>query len=206
MRVRQRSKRQRGLLATCSRHGYVINVVFLLLLLVGIATSRPTSTKGLLHHFRGHTSQVFSHNHHHNGNNSAAAKQQSTSSVNPPRVNVPLVTGCGRGGTHATAAMLSELGGVTGRHEGFQQDAISVGWMYGAHVKAAETLGWDWPPAGRYPFERQGDAVARLEQLRSFEPVVLLVRHPLQVIASVRRCFCASGTRDVGTVADERSW
>ena len=123
-------------------------------------------------------------------------------------MTTPLVTGCGRGGTHATAAALTGVG-VSAKHEGFAVGQVSVGWPFGAPLGENEELGWNWPPKGRYPFESYNDAVKRLKRLQHFAPVVLLVRHPLDVIASVRRCFCSMGLRTLSEVTalnDNRSW
>ena len=123
------------------------------------------------------------------------------------RVAAPLVTGCGRGGTHSTAMMLNKLG-VNTAHESFSHEGVSVGWPYGAPLGRQEYIGYDWEPKGRYPFEKEKSYRDRMKFLAYFEPVVLLVRNPIDVISSTRRCFCAKGKRETKTeiLNDGRSW
>ena len=120
---------------------------------------------------------------------------------------VPLVTGCGRGGTHTTAAMLAAIG-VHAVHEDFVTNGVSVSWPYGAHLNDGESCGFEWEPKGRYPWEKMQSYKDRIATLSRFSPVVLLVRDPLQVISSTRRCFCARGgrTTENSIKADLRSW
>ena len=127
--------------------------------------------------------------------------------VNSAKQPSPLVTGCGRGGTHSTAAMLEKLG-VQTAHEDFAANGVSVGWPYAAPLGDNEYIGYDWPPEGRYPFEKVKSYESRLKNLDVFAPVVLLVRYPLDVIASTMRCFCARGTRTTANEIknDKRSW
>ncbi len=124
-----------------------------------------------------------------------------------PRHPVPLVTGCGRGGTHSTAAMLASLG-LKALHEDYAHDGISVAWPYAAPIADGEHIGYNWPPTGRYPFESVEGYMDRAATLEVFSPVVLLVRDPLDVISSTRRCFCARGTRHtaIEIMNDGRSW
>jgi hypothetical protein len=120
---------------------------------------------------------------------------------------VPLVTGCGSSGTHSAAAMLQQLG-VNAPHEGYVSNGVSVGWPYAAIVQHGEDIGFDYPPKGRYPFESVSAYAERTDTLSIFKPVVLLVRDPLHVIASTRRCFCAKGSRLTETQLKNynRSW
>jgi len=120
---------------------------------------------------------------------------------------VPLVTGCGRGGTHSTAAMLNKLG-APALHEDYGPDSISVSWPYGAPIANGEYIGYTFLPAGRYPFEKITSYNSRIESLSKYEPVVILVRDPIKVISSTRRCFCAKGFRyaEPQIKADNRSW
>jgi hypothetical protein len=43
---------------------------------------------------------------------------------------VPLVTGCGRSGTHTAGELLLSLG-IKAVHEGAAKDAVAVSWFYG---------------------------------------------------------------------------
>jgi len=43
---------------------------------------------------------------------------------------VPLVTGCGRSGTHTVEELLLSLG-IKAVHEGAAKDAVAVSWFYG---------------------------------------------------------------------------
>ena len=120
---------------------------------------------------------------------------------------LPLVTGCGRGGTHATTAMLKQLG-VKCAHEGVVEGGVSVGCPFAAKVEDGEYIGFEWPPLGRYPFESVDSYNVRTKTVSKFSPVVLLVRNPIDVISSTRRCFCAKGMRNTpGRIrSDNRSW
>ncbi len=119
---------------------------------------------------------------------------------------VPLVTGCGRSGTHAAAAALNELG-LKAVHEQYQEDAIVVSWLYGADLPPTALIIPD-RESGSYPFESAVSRANRLRTLERFSPVVQLVRHPLEVISSTRRCFCAAGNRTTPrqVAADANSW
>jgi hypothetical protein len=61
---------------------------------------------------------------------------------------------------------------------------------------------------GSYPFESVVSRANRLNTLERFSPVVQLVRHPLDVVSSTRRCFCAAGnlTTQRQFTADANSW
>lgn len=90
--------------------------------------------------------------------------------------------------------------------------AVSVSWLYAV------------PDAEAYPWENRKDAQYRRSVLaqntkllksnptttnnKLFDPVVHLVRHPLKVISSLRRCFCGRGTRStpLGNRNDKLSW
>ena len=114
----------------------------------------------------------------------------------PNSSTLPLVTGCGRGGTHSVAEALESIG-VPAVHEGAEPGAVSVSWLYGGHAYFS------------YPFETSSSYVARTDKNpMPFGPVVLLVRNPLDVISSTRRCFCAQGSRLIAgqAHADRDSW
>lgn len=111
---------------------------------------------------------------------------------------LPLVTGCGRGGTHSVAQALEAMG-IPAVHEGAELGAVSVSWLYGGHAYFS------------YPFETSSSYDARTRTkgpAPPFGPVVLLARNPLDVISSTRRCFCAEGSRLIAgqAHADQDSW
>ena len=118
---------------------------------------------------------------------------------------VPLITGCGRSGTLSLAAFLRSLG-IDAVHEGMKQGAVSVSWLYSAPADLSGT--------SYYPFESSASIKTRRLKVRAakrgrlFAPVVRVVRHPLKVISSARRCFCGHGTRSTarGAMNDFRSW
>ena len=115
----------------------------------------------------------------------------------------PLVTGCGRSGTLSVSDFLNSIN-IASVHESVVPDAVSVSWLY-----AYET--------SIYPFEGLKNAKYRRDLKRRhniqnnldlFDPVVQIVRHPLKVISSTRRCFCGRGTRTLkrGMLSDKKSW
>ena len=115
---------------------------------------------------------------------------------------VPLVTGCGRSGTFSLADYLKSIG-IPAIHEGINHGHVSVSWLYAAKDR-------------RYPFESRSSARLRVAKYNLqkpgvstiFGPVVHLVRHPLKVISSTRRCFCGKGTKQTrrGRISDKQSW
>ena len=107
---------------------------------------------------------------------------------------IPLVTGCGRGGTLSIATYLNSVG-VKAVHEDVKKGYVSVSWLYAAN-------------AASYPFEGKGSRTLRAGRGYTFSPVVHLVRHPMKVISSTRRCFCGRGTRKTkaGRKSDLKSW
>jgi len=115
---------------------------------------------------------------------------------------VPLVTGCGRGGTLSAATLLNNVG-IGAEHEGMKKGYVSVSWLYAATDDF-------------FPFENQKAHHLRqsLEETLTkarkplFDPVVHLVRNPLDAISSTRRCFCGAGTRkrSQGYYNDMVSW
>jgi len=120
------------------------------------------------------------------------AKQQAFAST-------PLITGCGRSGTHSLMTFLKSIG-VKAVHEAMKKDHVSVSWLY-----AAESMS--------YPFENFESAKYRKMLMKQkpqtvplFSPVVHLTRHPLKVMSSTRRCFCGRGDRELGAPADRKSW
>lgn len=94
---------------------------------------------------------------------------------------VPLVTGCGRGGTHSAAGYLRACG-VEAIHEGVSDTAVAVSWWYALGDPGAEI-----PTRA----DRRTGVVASLGA--RFSPVVHLVRNPLENINSLAGCFCGFG-------------
>ena len=139
----------------------------------------------------------------HNANNVTVTSHTVRASVAPianySLSTTPLVTGCGRSGTLSMHAMLSSVG-IDAKHEDYKPGAISVSWVYGAITPQSRIA--------PVPFEAKSSLKARRAHLSHFAPVVLLVRHPLHVIASTQRCFCGGGSRKTpkGNVNDARSW
>jgi hypothetical protein len=143
----------------------------------------------------------------------------SSTTTGAPNRTTRLVTGCGRGGTHSTAAALTQLG-VNATHEDYSNDGVVVGWPYAAAVTVGEDfrsvrplkrgLRQDYrgPLVGCFLWESTIGCKERRATLKMFSPVVLLVRHPLDVISSTRRCFCATGDRGTrhNIRADDLSW
>lgn len=115
----------------------------------------------------------------------------------PPKaagIEIPLITGCGRSGSLSVWHLLQIKLGVRTLHERIHPSAVTVSWLYAV------------PSADTYPFE---DAESRAYRLNSsFAPVLHVVRHPLQQIASTQRCFCGGGnlTAELGYTADATSW
>lgn len=138
-------------------------------------------------------------------------------------VTVPLVTGCGRGGTHSVAKWLND-NNVPAVHEGIAPGAMAVSWLYAPFANdEAHTLNevrvpfdhinqsnWnnifaEWKPefakyaddsmvlAQQYPEFVEQGADSSVK-IR-FHPIVHVVREPLKAIASLARCFCGSGHR-----------
>ncbi|GMH61451.1 hypothetical protein TL16_g03256 [Triparma laevis f. inornata] len=109
----------------------------------------------------------------------------------------PLVTGCGRSGTHFMADEIMG-NGIPVKHERIDE-AGSVSWIYGAnHVPSLRKLE-TW-------FASEEDTVLRESLNFRHFPVVHVVRHPLKAIASLTTCFCGCGSMSCGAWADEPSW
>ena len=138
---------------------------------------------------------------------SSSSSSTTTANVEKPRSQkgkkqIPLVTGCGRSGSLSVSSYLASKG-ISSIHEGMKRSSVSVSWLY------------LMSQPGRYPFEDLASAKLRVAKRRVwggdipiFDPVVHLVRHPLKVISSTRRCFCGKGTRDTmrGRNSDAKSW
>jgi hypothetical protein len=94
-------------------------------------------------------------------------------------IELPLVTGAGRSGTHSVAEYLNHFS-IPSVHEGAHLDHVSVGWNFAG----AGAL-----PQGSFPMEKPRD-----EQMRRrgvvFQPVVHLVREPLSSIHALAGCLC----------------
>jgi len=114
---------------------------------------------------------------------------------------IPLITGCGRSGTLTLKNALQNLG-VSAVHEGVAPGAVSVSWLYAAY------------DAHKFPFEKSRHASYRKSREAKvtagsiFGPVIHLVRHPLKVISSTRRCFCGKGTPSSrkSAISSFKSW
>jgi len=138
-------------------------------------------------------------------------------------VTVPLITGCGRGGTHSVAKWLNE-NNIPAVHEGIAPGAMAVSWLYAPfandevhtlnelrvpfdHINQSDwsNIFTEWKPqfakyaedskvlAQAYPEYVKQDAGSSVK-IR-FHPIVHVVREPLTAIASLARCFCGSGHR-----------
>jgi len=104
---------------------------------------------------------------------------------------MPLITGCGRSGTHSIAEAFTQAGIPYG-HEHFR-DKGAVSWPHAANDT-------------KYPFE---DELSRkIREKAIIEPLIQVVRHPLNAIESIQRCFCASGNikSSNGAYNDKLSW
>ena len=115
--------------------------------------------------------------------------------------SIPLVTGCARSGTLSVSEYLDSIG-IHAIHENVKENFVSVSWLYAVKDK-------------KYPFEssfasdlRSATQVLLNAGQSLFSPVVHIVRHPLKVISSTRRCFCGTGDRTsrLGKRSDEKSW
>jgi len=116
----------------------------------------------------------------------------------------PLIVGCGRTGTLSLSHYLVKSAGVKSVHEKMEPYSVSVSWLYAV------------PDAAVYPFEGKRSPGFRRFKVKAlkrvgkplFGPVVHVVRHPLKVISSTRRCFCGRGTRStgLGQASDAKSW
>jgi len=95
-------------------------------------------------------------------------------------IELPLVTGAGRSGTHSVAEYLTHEASTPSVHEGARLDHVSVGWNFAG----AGAL-----PQGSFPMEKPRD-----EQMKRrgvvFRPVVHLVREPLSSIHALAGCLC----------------
>ena len=128
--------------------------------------------------------------------NTSTADSSATNSVSSRRVprggpltlqpatantlTIPLVTGCGRAGTHSVSQYLNSIG-IPAVHEGAEEGKVAVSWWYA--LKDAHGL----PGA----VDRRSDEVR--ESGVVFDPVVHLVRDPLDAITSLTNCLCAPG-------------
>ena len=111
----------------------------------------------------------------------------------------PLITGCGRSGTHFIAEEIM-ANNIDVKHERIGSKG-SVSWIYGVpHVASERTLE-TW-------FASEQDTLLRELPTSEFQffPIVHVVRHPIKAIASLLTCFCGCGSMQCGGWADEPSW
>lgn len=156
-------------------------------------------------------------------NDATKPKPRNSSSESETVLTVPLVTGCGRGGTHSVAKWLNE-NNIPAVHEGIAPGAMAVSWLYAPFANdEAHTLNevrvpfdhinqssWsnfftNWKPEfAKYADDSKVLAQQHPEFVRQdtnssvklvFHPIVHVVREPLKAIASLERCFCGSGHR-----------
>jgi len=119
-----------------------------------------------------------------------------TSLTRPKKINyfkrMPLIIGCGRTGTHSVSTAFLNIG-LSYYHE----NVAGVGGVSWPHT-AIDTV---------YPFEKFTSAVQRKRGIL-YEPIIHLVRNPLDVIRSVAYCFCGRGNLNLrdGRISDSKSW
>jgi hypothetical protein len=111
----------------------------------------------------------------------------------------PLLTGCGRSGTHYLSDVIIK-NNIPILHERIGA-AGSVSWIYGAPYDPATDKLETW-------FSNPDGSDTRLRASADFDfyPLVHVVRHPLKAIASLLACFCGCGSMSCGAWADEPSW
>mmetsp|Transcript_79429 Transcript_79429/g.158598 ORF Transcript_79429/g.158598 Transcript_79429/m.158598 type:complete len:374 (-) Transcript_79429:142-1263(-) len=111
---------------------------------------------------------------------------------------VPLVSGCGRSGTHTAGELLMSLG-IGAIHEGAGVNKVSVSWFYGTNESFRD-------PSIQYPLKDEPKKPVKLKNVDKldkqldksgvrFHPIVHIVRHPLTHIETTGRCICAKGSR-----------
>jgi hypothetical protein len=142
-------------------------------------------------------------NTNNNNNNKVIVKPTLKKSTSSDVLSTPLITGCGRTGTLSLADFLTD-NGIPSVHERMEKGTVSVSWLYA------------FPNMDLYPFESSRDVKYRklmktkIEKANVplFSPVIQIVRNPLKVISSTRRCFCGRGTRstNLGERSDKKSW
>lgn len=122
--------------------------------------------------------------------------------AHPSPGRIPLVTGCGRSGSGTVAAFLPTVS-IPAVHEGSAEGAVSVGWPYAAlHHEGL------YPFEGGKKFAHRQAVTKQAPDGNPWGPVVHLVRHPLEVIGSVRSCFCGGGvlSTNQSVTANRKSW
>ncbi|GMI51050.1 hypothetical protein TeGR_g4353, partial [Tetraparma gracilis] len=99
----------------------------------------------------------------------------------------PLLTGCGRSGTHYLSDVIIK-NNIPILHERIGA-AGSVSWIYGAPYDPATDKLETW-------FSNPDGSDTRLRASADFDfyPLVHVVRHPLKAIASLLACFCGCGS------------
>jgi hypothetical protein len=105
---------------------------------------------------------------------------------------VPLITGCGRSGTHSIAKLLSNMG-IPAIHEGASVGSISVSWFY-APMNSVKEFNRSDHFANLYG---TGINLAVLDKRNGpfqFSPIVHITREPRAHIEATNRCICREGT------------
>ena len=127
---------------------------------------------------------VFFHLFGRNADNYVGTDISSVHRTGPPnssnQITVPLVTGCGRAGTHSVAQYLDSIG-VPAVHEGIRPGHVAVSWWYALDN------------AHGIPTKADTRSKEALNATIIFDPVVHLVRDPLDAITSLTNCLCGTG-------------
>eukprot|EP00729_Bicosta_minor_P007532 gene7532-7448_t len=100
-------------------------------------------------------------------------------------VRVPLVTGGGRSGTHSVSYYLESIG-VPSRHEVVSTDGVVVSWWHAPNDAAGLP--------GKHIGHIDGPRKLQVQRYGAmFDPVIHVVRDPLDHITSLSNCLCGRG-------------
>ena len=109
---------------------------------------------------------------------------------------VPLVTGCGRAGTHTVAEVLNSFG-IPAIHEGAARDSVAVSWFYAPRTSvegfADATISDEEGNAIKLKHVDKRPLSLQKSGCR-FTPIIHITRDPLTHIEATSRCICARGT------------
>ena len=114
-------------------------------------------------------------------------------------VRIPLVTGGGRSGTHSVSYYLESIG-VPSTHEVVKSGGVVVSWWHAPN------------DAANLPGKHLGHIETPKAQIEKygamFDPVIHVVRDPLDHITSLMNCLCGKGniTIKMGRLWDKRSF